>query len=176
MKRTNVIVILISMIVIFYITVLLVFAVLGGINLSKDYTDNAQNQGLSVENISKNEFCVDEDGVKFYYKKSLLGLKFTKYEFHMGEGEGLSEDSEEADVQVEAKPFNKFSVSVDTDGSYMSFNCGKDFSSSLETPATDPTGNRRDAYKHITTHYYSQEQFISTYETAIDIRDQITGM
>ena len=142
---------------------------------------------------SGNEVCVERDGVKYYYYRSLFSkMKFDRFELsaHVDPpGEEKRYEDDKVDITVTKLGKNKFEV-VATDvliytnnqgreihsGERTHFHCFDDFSDArIEKYNTLHSGKDRRHYNYITSRFYSQEQFRSTYETALEIEDELNG-
>lgn len=142
---------------------------------------------------SGNEICVERDGVKYYYYKSLFSkIKFDRFELsaHVDPpGEEKRYEDDKVDITVTKLGKNKFEV-VATDvliytnnqgreihsGERLRFHCFDDFSDArIGKYNTLHSDKDRRHYNYITSRFYSQEQFRTTYETALSIEDELNG-
>ena len=140
----------------------------GGESVSDKYADKASELGYSLE-ASGNEYVVEDGNTKYYYKKGLFKLKFTKYEVT------LDDDVEPNGViTATMRSSKKVDVSMKSDRGYVSFFCGTDFSDSMFSGSEfkDPLGKRKESYEDITG-VMSSSELRHTYEKAMDICDEL---
>ena len=141
---------------------------------------------------SGNEICVERDGVKYYYYKRLFSkIKFDRFELSVQAEpptDGYRFEDDKVDITVTKEGKNRFEVRV-TDvliynnnqgkeihsKEYIGFICPDNFSDSLIKNKKFDSAKYGKYYHEITTYYYSQEQFRNTYETALDIEDELNG-
>lgn len=108
---------------------IMISAVIGGCgNVSDKYADKAKDLGYSLESSGVNEYVVEDGNTKFYYKKGLFKLKFTKYEVTIEPG--MDGDSE-AVITATKRSSKKVDVAMKSDRGYISFFCGTDFTDSM---------------------------------------------